>query len=216
MALKKSIFVVLIALFSLNAEPTKILNPQDYPDPFSPNSDSIKDECRISFVSSKYYSKWNIIVISQTNIIREFTGVITNGFKEVEIIWDGKDSTGGELSDGVYKYKIELLSDILPPETTISAIPLIYNDGVNNYAGLFTEYSLFSEDYGLYISGLDYILYRTDSSTNWSRFEQLIKFENEGEHNIFYKAIDKAGNIETEKTIRILVDCSIRNNDRNR
>jgi len=66
MKTKKVIFIAFISFFSLTlflkGQNTRIIEPQDFPDPFSPNNDLIKDECKITFVSSRNYSKWIVSI----------------------------------------------------------------------------------------------------------------------------------------------------------
>ena len=75
----------------------------DEPDPFSPNNDGQKDVSVISAAMTTP-SNWAInIKDGQNNILRTFTGSGT----KIEQAWDGKNSSGATVPDGVYTYIIE-------------------------------------------------------------------------------------------------------------
>ena len=73
------------------------------PDPFSPNADGQKDASVIKATMTAP-SNWAInIKDGQNNILRTFSGLGT----KIEQPWDGKNSTGSVVPDGVYTYIIE-------------------------------------------------------------------------------------------------------------
>ena len=180
------------------AQNPEIINPLDYPDPFSPNNDTIKDQSVISFTSSKYWTIWEVKIINplDNQSVREFSGLIEDEGKDISIVWDGRDSIGDLLAEGKYKYKIIIEADVDPPVTEIIPDKEIYVNNNTNYAPLNTSYTLKSIDYGQPVSGVDKIYYKINEAADWSIYTNAIYFTFDGKYIINFKSKDRAGNME--------------------
>ena len=192
----------------LNAQGTQILNPVIHPPIFSPNDDGRKDTTIISFTSSKCWSAWTITICIPTNteILREFSGIIEDGSKDVSIEWDGKDKDGNLLSDLTYKYRIYLETDVIPPTTEITVANPIYIHNDTNFSSLNTGYALNAVDHGTPVSGVDAVYYKINNPTNWNTYTNTIYLPADGLYTIDYKAKDIAGNQEREKHYTVYAD----------
>jgi len=65
---------------------------------------------------------------------------------------------------------------------------------------------LLSAEDGALGSGLDKIEYSTDNGSTWQIYGQAIVIHNDGQSNILYRALDKAGNQAANKAIAIQID----------
>ncbi|MBI5194244.1 MAG: M36 family metallopeptidase [Nitrospirae bacterium] len=80
----------------------------DSPDPISPNGDGVKDTTTISSNFLRFRT-WNVIIKdSAGNIVKSCTGV----GMAASCVWDGKNTVGQVLPDGVYSYTLEVKSVI--------------------------------------------------------------------------------------------------------
>ncbi len=82
--------------------------------------------------------------------------------------------------------------------------PRIYNDGYIDYAPLSATFILSAEDKE---SQLKEIQYSIDGS-DFIVYDKPIKFDSEGRHIIVYRAIDKTGNISSEKIYTVIIDAT--------
>jgi sialidase-1 len=55
-------------------------------------------------------------------------------------------------------------------------------------------------------SGVDYIEYSLDSNDSWMRYNDPIEPQTQGLHTIYYRAVDKAGNIEQTRTVQVEIE----------
>lgn len=110
----------------------KITNFQTTYSRFSPNGDGLFDELTIMFrVEEKNLNAWSLNVKGQDGVIkRKFTGSELDN----SILWDGKDSNGNIIIDGLYDIelkvedkagntvsnKIEIIIDTLSPILNVS------------------------------------------------------------------------------------------------
>jgi len=78
----------------------------------------------------------------------------------------------------------------------------IYNDGIIDYVPMTANFVLNAEDYE---SSLEEIQYSVDGSP-LEIYESPISFSTEGRHIIVFRAIDKTGNISSEKIYPVIVD----------
>jgi len=103
----------------LNVEDSQQNNATDYvplkivsigelantPEPFSPNSDGIKDNTTLTAYIT-YPSMWKIMIedLNQT-LVKDFNG---SSIHNISQDWDGKDNDGKYLLDGKYTYRVEI------------------------------------------------------------------------------------------------------------
>lgn len=99
-------------------------------------------------------------------------------------------------------------ADNEPPVTTITIGQPKYSTGNNLYISGSTPISLSAIDYGIIPSGVDYTEYRIDNETGWTRCTGLFTLGGytDGPHTIYYRSIDKAGNVEDAKSITVILD----------
>lgn len=83
-----------------------------------------------------------------------------------------------------------------------SLSPLLYNDGKMNYATSATKFQLTAADS---LSNIDYIEYRIDDSP-YMRYKEPFTIEQEGLRRVVYRAVDKAGNRETDNVFVVTID----------
>lgn len=98
-------------------------------------------------------------------------------------------------------------ADNEPPVTTITISQPQYITGSDIYMSGKTEISLSAADYGIVPSGVDYSEYKINDGV-WIRYSNLFTIGNytDGLHTIYYRSIDKAGNVEDAKSITVILD----------
>lgn len=134
-------FVVKIANKTPDSTPPAISNKSASPNPFSPNSDGIKDTTAISFdinEDSSFPIAWKVEVFPKStsctgSAVRTFTGSLAvNG--TVNLTWDGKNTTNIVVPDGTYCLRItatdatdnsatsdpDILVDTTPPSLSLN------------------------------------------------------------------------------------------------
>ena len=99
---------------------------------------------------------------------------------------------------------IMLLSVFMIIPAVYAQQPRIYNDGSIDYAPNTASFVLSAEDNE---SNLKEIQYSVDGS-DFKVYTEPIKFLTEGRHIIVYRAIDKAGNISSEKIYSVIIDAT--------
>ena len=82
--------------------------------------------------------------------------------------------------------------------------PRIYNDGSIDFAPITASFLLSAQDTE---SDIEKIQYSVDGS-DFSTYQSPISFNTEGRHIIVYRAIDKAGNISSEKIYSVVIDAT--------
>jgi PKD repeat protein len=167
-----------------------------------------------------------------------FTGYFTDpGWLDTHtIIWDFGDGSptvaGPLLPDHVYVYPgvytvtltvtdddggigIDSLAvtvlDTTPPTTTLSFLGLYHISDHIYISSTATEILLVAEDAEMpYGSGVDIIQYQRDSTDpdGWVTYTVPFTVDVIGTHRVYYRSIDKAGNVETEKWVDVVVNAS--------
>jgi len=185
---------------AVKVTPFYIYNVSVAPSLFSPNNDGIKDTVAIK-ANITVSSSWTInIKDSLGSIKRVYTG--TGAI--IDCAWDGKDTLGKVLVDGIYTYTIDaqdpiggstakqtqgqITLDITAPETTITKGP----SGNIDYADVTFEWSAADS------SGIAGYSYWLDANSPTDTAQTTVTFTNlpEGSHTFNIQAKDNAGNID--------------------
>jgi len=153
---RKLLLILSLTLFfmvgeGLSVRALTITNVSAHPNPFSPNSDGVKDTTTISFVISDKPAELDSVTITFIGV-----GDVNVPFDtgENKYVWDGRDLNGSYLNDGVYLFKItaqdayafgSIIIDTSPPEIKnvfVSLSPFSPNgDGINDVTEISFELS---------------------------------------------------------------------------
>jgi len=87
-------------------QPTKSSESYAYPNPFSPNDESIRIHYKISGNSSKI--SLDIFDFGMNHIRNIINEITKTGLDEQEEIWNGKDKNGNRVPNGVYFYRLRI------------------------------------------------------------------------------------------------------------
>ncbi|HWR58505.1 MAG TPA: Ig-like domain-containing protein, partial [Thermodesulfovibrionales bacterium] len=142
--------------------------------------------------------------------------VFLNGFMTLNIpltgIQSGNHVLKGILTSGglnsIRETSFIFKKDIEPPVTTAPIGVPAYQNGDSMFTSGTTPVTLTATDTGDGASGVSYTEYRIDAETSWTRYSDSFNLAGyaEGTHTIYYRSVDNAGNIETEKTRIVIVD----------
>ena len=152
---------------TIDTTPPQITDVSLSPNPFSPNSDGVKDTTTISFTLSGAAASQNKVKIrnSSGTLIRTLDDEISpsggqNGSNSVT--WDGKDENGAFVSDGSYFFEIwaqdaagnmNSFTGVVKVDTTAPATALQVLDNTQTHTSPFDAGDLgTSAPTGLYIS----------------------------------------------------------------
>ena len=116
------------------------------------------------------------------------------------------DDDGGTCTDSL----VVTVLDITPPTTTLTFLGLYYISDYTYISSTATEILLDAEDTEMPDgSGVDIIQYQIDTVTgSWVTYTGLFTIDLIGSHTIYYRSIDKAGNIESPKSVDVVVNAS--------
>ncbi len=206
----------------LDFGPPEIKNVSVSPDPFSPNnatSTSVKDTTLITAdIVETGNVTWSLTLKDTSNApVVSFTGTT----KQIQQVWDGKNSSGNFVSDGVYAYSIQasdatgntaeksgsISVDNTNPQTILTTgTPLFEADG-KRYITSATPLTLSATDPVVngFASGISYTHYRIDGGAFVSYTGSSFSMT-EGIHTVEYQSLDNVGNTESAKSEIFYVD----------
>ena len=134
-----------------------------------------------------------------TILLYEGSVVFSEDSNYVVEFWSVDNASNIEVYN-VISFSIDKTS----PETTLEiGIPSSGSDPV--YVSIATSFILFAEDN---LSGVYRIEYRIDSGS-WSIYNEPFSIANIGNHAIFYRSNDIAGNVESERTLSVVVNAAL-------
>jgi hypothetical protein len=85
---------------------------QNYPNPFSPRFN--RGSTMISFLATDLHRFTQIKIYNvKGQKIRTFSNLQINKSPNQQVVWDGKDENGNQLSNGIYFYSLEIGSNII-------------------------------------------------------------------------------------------------------
>lgn len=79
---------------------------------------------------------------------------------------------------------------------------VMYNDGKMNYANSYTKFKLDAADS---LSNVNQVEYKIDNTT-FQTYKEPFTIKEEGLHSIVYRAVDNAGNYESENVFPVVID----------
>lgn len=125
-----------------------------------------------------------------------------------EVNGDGNPATDYIYLGSTPIGRVDMNKDIVPPATTVSVGTPNYQNGNSEFISAATPIALTAVDTGYNSSGVDHTEYIIDDGTLWTTYVGPLNLANydDGMHTIFYRSIDKAGNLEDTKMLTVTLD----------
>jgi hypothetical protein len=143
---------------------------------------------------------WNVLATVKTDSDSDYTytwKTMSNGTYEIQTVWQGDEETLPAKSS--IETVLVTPLDVGPPTTAIS---LSGAEGRNGWFTSDVDVALFANDD---ISGVEKTEYSFDNIT-WTTYSTSFTITNEGTLTVYYKSIDKAGNVERIENDTIKID----------
>lgn len=204
------------------------------PDIFSPNNDGFKDEISftLSYDDESPADHWKLAIENgEKRVLKEFSG---SENPPITIIWDGKDTDGDIVKDGIYNYILSardivgnqvvtfrqtLRIDNTSPEVRLSADLTLFSpndDGEKDTTVFFLEYKDSSDisDWKLTATGPEPALRtfkgtgRPSRNITWDGKNDRGNVLSDGVYNAVLSVKDEVGNEGKSHPIQITIDTS--------
>lgn len=165
------------------------------------------------YSGGQYYDSFeaNNITLNKDTSSFEFQGNMPSkngGFAELIIaLFKAKDGDPYAVFLTADSKGFDVIADRTPPTSNIAVGDPKFESGRNIFVTSSTAFTLAGEDKGIAASGLDRLEYRLNNNS-WSLYQSPFTLSgfNDGNVVIDYRAIDKAGNVETFNTVAVIVD----------
>ncbi|HWM04707.1 MAG TPA: ThuA domain-containing protein [Actinophytocola sp.] len=153
------------------------------------------------------WNSYEIVVQGQTIkvylngvLINDFTSTdpnrdLTQGFVGIQNHGDGDDVSFRNV-------RIKEIVDETAPTTTAT----FADSGPTGWHPGTVPVQLAATDAG---QGVDRIEYRLDDDREWTSYTDTVTVTGDGDHTLYYRAVDKAGNVEADKAASIKIDGSL-------
>jgi hypothetical protein len=105
---------------------------------------------------------------------------------------------------------LDFVIDKTAPTTTSTVGTPRYSQDEQLFIAEETTITLSSVDAGVYPAGIDYIEFTLDQAAQWNPYGGAFDLaeKGEGHHYLYYRAADKAGNLESALTLPVILDKS--------
>ncbi len=105
---------------------------------------------------------------------------------------------------------LDFVIDKTPPTTTSTVGVPRYSHGEQLFIAAETAITLSSVDAGVVPTGVDYIEFTLDQAAQWNPYGGafVLAEKGEGHHDLYYRAADRAGNLESALTLPVILDKS--------
>ena len=104
----------------------------------------------------------------------------------------------------------DFVIDKTPPTTTSTVGAPRYSHSDQLFIAAETAITLSSVDAGVVSTGVDYIEFTLDQAAPWNSYGGafVLAAMGEGHHDLYYRAVDRAGNLESAQTLPVILDKS--------